>query len=74
MLFLFHQTWHAGYSRTFVNIMLSTITSYCAGGSTDTNGLSAEGITGRVLLILTEVISMLVLFIMFAKAAYSLRG
>ena len=54
--------------------MLSTITSYCAGGSTDTNGLSAEGITGRVLLILTEVISMLVLFIVFAKAAYSLRG
>ena len=31
-----------------------------SGDSTDTPGLSAEGITGRVLLILTEVISLVV--------------
>ena len=33
---------------------------FTSGDSTDTFGLSAEGITGRVLLILTEVVSLVV--------------
>lgn len=36
--------------------------------------MSAEGITGRVLLILTEVISILFWLIIFAQAAYFLLG
>ena len=48
--------------------------SYCAGGPTDTPGMGAEGITGRVLLILTEVISILFWLIIFALAAYFLLG
>ena len=45
-----------------------------SGDSTETPGLSAEGIAGRVLLILTEVISMLFWVVVFAPAAYILIG
>ena len=48
--------------------------SYCADGYTDTPGMGAEGITGRVLLILTEVISILFWLIVFAQTAYFLLG
>ena len=48
--------------------------SNCAGGSTDTSGMSAEGITGHVLLILTEVISILFWLITFAHGACVLLG
>ena len=42
---------------THQNILLP-ISLLTSGDSTDTPGLSAEGISGRVLLILTEVISL----------------
>ena len=48
--------------------------SNCAVVSTYTPGMGAESITGRVLLILTEVMSLVLWLIMFAQAAYSLLG
>lgn len=43
-------------------------------GFTDTPGLSAEGITGRVLLILSAVIQLLVWTVTFAAVAHVLLG
>ena len=43
-------------------------------GFTDTSGLSVEGITGRVLLILSAVIQLLVWTVTFAAVAHVLLG
>ena len=63
----------AGYSRHLWSYGTHCY-SFCADGSTDTLEVSAEGITGRVLLILTEIISILLWLIIFAQAAYFLLG
>ena len=55
-------------------MLLYPLLLICADGSTDTPGMSAEGLTGRVLLILTEVISIPFWLIIFAQAAYFLLG
>ena len=47
---------------------------FTLGDSTDSSGLSAEGITGRVLLIFTGVISLLVWVVMLATMSYAFLG
>ena len=44
------------------------------GDSTDTPALNAEGLTGRVLLILSAVISLLVVIVLTAAVACKLHG
>ena len=58
---------------THQNILLP-ISLLTSGDSTDTPGLSAEGISGRVLLILTEVISLVVLVLWILYMAVWLYG
>ena len=52
-------------------ILLLTLTS---GNSSDTAGLSAEGITGRVLLILSTIIQLLVWTVMLAAVTHNILG
>ena len=47
---------------------------FTLGNSTDSSGLNAEGITGRVLLILTGVIALLVWVVMVATVSYVSLG
>ena len=62
------------YVHTPLNIQLPWLL-LPSDDSTDTPGLSAEGITGRVFLILTEVISLFVWAIaVFAATVYTLLG
>ena len=59
------------YSQKLDNEYYATYYSFTLGGSTDTAGLSAEGITGYVLLIFTEVLSLLVWAIVVIGVATS---
>ena len=47
---------------------------FTSGNSTDSMGLSTEGITGRVLLIVTGVIALLVWVVMVAVLSYAFLG
>ena len=57
------------YSQKVDNEYYATYYLLTLGGSTDTAGLSAEGITGYVLLIFTEVLSLLVWAVVVFAAA-----